>query len=221
MRLFLDTANTDDIVRIWQTGFLEGVTTNPALLAKENIDPYVAIEKICDITDELEVHVQLTETDSEAMVRQTKRLKEISPRIVVKVPCTEEGYKACRVLSLRKFDVTMTLCYTPLQALLAAKCGAEYVAPYVGRSEERTGNGALLSQVKTILDVNGYATRILAASVRTQQQLIEAAAVGVDAVTITPALFRSLVNNPETERDVDAFLADWQSLLTKIEKAKG
>jgi transaldolase len=220
MRFFLDTADTEEIVRIWQTGFLEGVTTNPTILARENIDPYVAIEKICDITEDLEVHVQLTETESEAMVKQTKRLKEISPRIVVKVPCVEEGYKACRILSARKFDVTMTLCYSPMQALLAAKCGAEYIAPYVARAEERTGNAQLLAQTKAVLDVNGFATKVLAASIRTPQQLVDAALAGVDAVTMSAALFGEMIANAETMRDANAFLADWTALLAKCEKAQ-
>ena len=149
MKLFLDSADTEEIVKIWETGFLEGVTTNPSLLVAAKIDPFVTIKKICELVD-TEVHVQVTEKECAAMCAQAKKFKEISPKIVIKLPCTEQGYLACRELVAKKYRVTMTACYSPMQAVLAEKCGAEYVAPYIGRCADRYGDGIGLCRLLTM-----------------------------------------------------------------------
>lgn len=215
MKFFVDTADTSEIKRAADAGLIDGVTTNPSLMSKvagEERSPKDVLEEICATVDgPISAEVVATETD--AMVTEGKELAKIADNIVVKVPLTEAGLVACRRLRAADIGVNVTLCFSPTQALLAAKAGATFVSPFIGRIDDIAGDGVeLIRQIRIIYDNYDFDTEILAASIRHPQHVVEVAMLGADIATIPPKVLWQLVKHPLTDRGLEAFLADWDKL---------
>jgi len=217
MLLFVDTADTEVIRELAETGLVDGVTTNPSLIAKAGRPMAEVIAEIC-ATVEGPVSAEVAAVEHEAMLREGEKLAAIAPNVVVKVPLTYEGLKATAEFARRGVQTNVTLCFSATQALLAAKAGATYVSPFVGRLDDHGADGTdLLIEIRTIFDNYDFDTEILAASLRTPAHVKAAAMAGCDCATLPPATFRELVKHPLTEKGLDQFLADWartgQSIL--------
>jgi transaldolase len=209
MRLFLDTANIDEIAEINRWGVLDGVTTNPTLAAKEGKEFVPLIKEICAEVDG-PVSAEVVATDTERMVEEARELAQIAPNVVVKVPLTPDGLAATRRLSGEQTATNVTLCFSPAQAILAAKAGATYVSPFLGRLDDISSDGVgLLAEICEIFRVQGYSTKVLAASLRSPQHVVEAARIGADVATMPYDAFRRLVSHPLTDAGLERFLADW------------
>ncbi|WP_235295816.1 fructose-6-phosphate aldolase [Portibacter marinus] len=212
MRFFIDTANIDQIKEARDLGILDGVTTNPSLMAKEGIsgdknvrDHYA---KICDIVDG-DVSAEVISTDCEGIIKEGKELSQIAPNIVVKVPMIKEGIKAIRHLTDNGINTNCTLVFSPGQAILAAKAGATYLSPFIGRIDDITWNGMdLIRDIAEIYAIQGYETEILAASVRSSLHIVEAARSGADIVTCGLDAILGLLKHPLTDIGLEKFLAD-------------
>ncbi len=212
MKFFLDTANVKEIAQAHEMGVLDGVTTNPTLLAKEGRDPVHVVKEICKIV-EGPVNAEVISTDCEGMLKEARRWAELSEKIVVKIPMTREGMKAVRILSEEDIPTNVTLIFSPSQALIAAKAGAYYVSPFVGRLDDRSEDGMqLASQIIQIFDNYGFETEVLVASVRHPIHVVEAALMGADIATMPYAVFEKLFDHPLTDMGLQQFLADWEKL---------
>jgi len=212
MKFFIDTAEIGDIRELAATGLVDGVTTNPSLVAKSGRDFFEVLGEICEIVPG-PVSAEVAATDFHAMLREGKILAKVADNVVVKVPLTMDGLKTCKALSSDGIMVNVTLCFSPAQALLAAKAGASFVSPFVGRIDDVGGEGmGLIVEIRAIYDnYPDFATEILVASIRHPQHVVEAARIGADAATIPPGVLRQLVHHPLTDKGLAAFLADWQT----------
>lgn len=214
MKIFLDTADLNEIRRAADAGLIDGVTTNPSLLAKSagGRDAKEIFREIAEIVDG-PVSAEVVGLDAETMISEGKRLADLHPNIVIKVPLTEDGLKACRALRNEDIGVNVTLCFSPLQALLAAKAGATFISPFVGRLDDIAHDGMeLISQIRMIYDNYGMDTEVLVASVRHPQHIVESALLGADCATIPPKVLWQMARHPLTDKGLDAFLEDWKSL---------
>ena len=210
MKLFVDTGSIKEIEAIAALGILDGVTTNPTLLAKESGDYRQILKKICDIVKG-PVSGEVTATDFPGMMRQGRDLATIDEHIVVKVPLTREGVRACKALSGEGLRVNVTLCFSPAQALLAAKAGATFVSPFVGRLDDIATNGMeLIREIVQIFDNYAFTTEVLVASCRHPIHVVEAAKMGADIATCPPAVIDALFNHPLTTIGLERFLKDWE-----------
>jgi transaldolase len=210
MKIFIDTGNLKEIEKLVPLGIIDGITTNPSLLAKESGDYREILKKICQIVQG-PTSAEVVETEAEAMIKQGRDLARIDPWIVVKVPLTRDGIKACKALSSEGIKVNVTLCFSPAQALLAAKVGATYISPFVGRLDDVSTPGMEL--IRDIVDIYGnydFKTEVLVASTRSPMHIVEAARLGADICTCPPAVIDSLFNHPLTDVGLKKFLADWE-----------
>lgn len=217
MQLFADTADADVIRDLAATGLIDGVTTNPTLIAKAGRPMAEVIAEICGLV-EGPVSAEVAAVEAAAMIREGEALAAIADNVCVKVPLTWDGLKATAALASQGIKTNVTLCFSATQAMLAAKAGATYVSPFVGRLEDAGENGLeLLHDCRTIFDTYGFDTEVLAASLRNVDHVKEAAIAGADCATLPPAVFRELVKHPLTDKGLDQFLSDWaktgQSIL--------
>ena len=215
MKIFIDTANVEEIQKAAELGLLDGVTTNPSLLAKEKGDFKEILRRICEIV-EGPVSAEVTALDVPGMMREAEDLTKIHKNIIIKVPVTREGLIATRKLSGNDIDVNMTLCFSPLQALLAAKAGAAYISPFVGRLDDVSHNGMdLIEQIVQIYDNYGYETEVLVASVRHPLHVVDAALIGADVVTVPFKVIEQMIQHPLTDLGLKKFLADWEKVKNR------
>ena len=210
MKFFVDTADTDAIRELATLGMVDGVTTNPSLIHKADRPMAEVIAEICAMV-EGPVSAETVAPDAEGMVREGRRLGEIAPNVAVKVPLTWEGLKACRTMADDGFMVNVTLCFSAAQAILAAKAGAKFVSPFIGRLDDIHLDGmALIVDIRQIYDNYDYQTEILAASIRTVGHMIEAAKAGADVATAPPKVIQQMASHPLTDKGLETFLADWK-----------
>ena len=217
MLLFADTADTALIKELAETGLVDGVTTNPTLIAKSGRPMAEVIAEICALV-EGPVSAEVAAVEAGAMIREGEKLAGIAPNVVVKVPLTYEGLKATAEFARQGIQTNVTLCFSATQAMLAAKAGATYVSPFVGRLDDHGADGIdLLVEIRTIFDNYDFDTEILAASLRTPMHVKQAAMAGADCATLPPAVFKELIKHPLTDKGLETFLADWaktgQSIL--------
>lgn len=217
MLLFADTADTALIKELAETGLVDGVTTNPSLIAKAGRPMAEVIAEICALV-EGPVSAEVAAVEAGAMIKEGEKLAAIAPNVVVKVPLTYEGLKATAEFARLGIQTNVTLCFSATQALLAAKAGATYVSPFVGRLDDHGADGIdLLVEMRTIFDNYDFDTEILAASLRTNMHVKQAAMAGADCATLPPAVFKELIRHPLTDKGLEQFLADWartgQSIL--------
>ncbi len=218
MEIYIDTANLDEIKQAAALGVLDGVTTNPSLIAKEGVDFRRRLEEICAVVKG-PVSAEVVATDHDGMVTEGESLARIAPNIVVKCPCIEEGVKACKTLSDQDIKVNMTLCFQPLQALMAAKAGAFLISPFVGRIDDVGGDGMeLIQQIRQIYDNYGYRTKILTASIRHPQHLVQAAMLGSDVATAPFKVIQQVMQHPLTDVGLKRFLEDWEKARAVLRK---
>jgi len=217
MQLFLDTTDTAVLRELAATGLVDGVTTNPSLIMKSGRPMLEVIAEICQIV-EGPVSAEVAAVTASAMIAEGTRLAEVAPNVVVKAPLTPEGLIATREFARQGIAVNVTLCFSAVQAMLAAKAGAAYISPFVGRLDDQGEDGmALIGEIRAIYDNYGFDTEILAASIRTPDHVKRAAIIGADCATIPPAVFRDLFKHPLTDKGLEQFLGDWaktgQSIL--------
>lgn len=218
MQLFLDTTDTVVLKDLAATGLVDGVTTNPTLIAKSGRPMAEVIAEICDLV-EGPVSAEAVATDAEGMLAEGRKLAGIAPNVVVKVPLTRDGLIATAQFAREGISTNVTLCFSANQALLAAKAGATYVSPFIGRLDDQTqGSGIeLIHAIRAVYDNFGFDTEILAASIRTPAHVTESALAGADCATLPPAVFEALFKHPLTESGLQQFLSDWaktgQSIL--------
>ena len=217
MKFFVDTADIKQIEELIPTGFVNGVTTNPSLIAKNGDDMAKTIKAICSIVSG-PVSAEVTATKFDGMYKEGIKLSKIAKNIIVKVPLTPDGIKTCKKLSKKKIGVNVTLCFSPNQAILAAKAGAQYVSPFVGRLDDIGKSGIdLISDIKKIyLNYKNLKTKILAASIRNTKHISQAAMVGADVVTVPPKILEEMFNHPLTTKGLKIFLDDWKKTKQKI-----
>lgn len=216
MKFFIDTADIEEIRDLSATGMVDGVTTNPSLMAKAGRPIKDVLKDICDVVDG-PVSAEVTATDAEGMVKEGNILRKIASNIAVKVPLTWDGLKACKALSDDGAMVNVTLCFSANQALLAAKAGAAFISPFIGRLDDINLDGMeLIEDIREIYDNYGFETEILAASIRTPNHVREAALIGADVATVPPQILRQLAQHPLTDKGLAAFLADWEKTGQKI-----
>ena len=210
MKLFLDTGNLSDIERFVPLGIVDGVSTNPSLLAKEKGDYKEILKSICVLVQG-PVSAEVLATDADGMVREGRTLAAIDPHIVVKVPFGPEGLKACRALAAEKIRVNVTLVFSPTQALLAAKVRAAYVSPFIGRLDDVATDGMeLVEQIVEIFDNYEFSTEVLVASVRHPMHVVQAARLGADVCTCPAAVVEAMFRHPLTDVGLERFLKDWE-----------
>lgn len=215
MKFFIDTANIDEIREINDWGVICGVTTNPSLIAKEGRDFKEVIKEITSIVDG-PISAEVISLECDGMVKEAKELVKIHPNIVVKIPMTKEGLKAVSVLSKENIKTNVTLVFSPSQALLAARAGASYVSPFVGRMDDIGNEGmAIIKDIKEIFENYNISTEIIAASIRHPMHVIEAAKAGSDIATIPYSVFIQMVKHPMTDLGIERFLKDWEGLINK------
>lgn len=216
MKIFLDSADIGEIKALYDTGFVDGVTTNPSLIAKSGRNILDTIAKICDLV-EGSVSAEVTATDFETMLKEGHKLAAIAPNVTVKVPLTRDGLMACRALSDAGTDVNVTLCFTAGQALLAAKAGAKFISPFVGRLDDIGQDGmSLIKKICSIHENYDFDTEVLVASVRNIKHVVDAALMGADVVTLPPKVLTALYKHPLTDSGLNAFLRDWQDTRQSI-----
>ena len=211
MKFFVDTADVDAIRDLADTGLVDGVTTNPSLIAKSGRDFVEVVKEICDIVDG-PISAEVTATAYDEMVAEGRKLAKIHENITVKVPLTRDGLKTCNSLSEEGTMVNVTLCFSANQALLAAKAGATFISPFVGRLDDIAMDGMqLISDIVEVYDnYPALSTEVLVASVRSPMHVLEAAKMGADVCTLPPNILLALFNHPLTDKGLEAFLADWQ-----------
>ncbi|WP_119461710.1 fructose-6-phosphate aldolase [Rhodospirillaceae bacterium SYSU D60014] len=218
MKFFLDSADIGEIRDLAATGLVDGVTTNPSLIAKSGGTFIDMVKEICAIVPG-PVSAEVTALDHETMLAEGRKLARIADNVAVKVPLTPDGLKTCKALSSEGVPVNVTLCFSPAQAILAAKAGASYISPFVGRLDDIGADGmALIADIVQIYSAyETITTEVLVASIRHPMHVVEAAKMGADVVTMPPAILRQMFNHPLTEKGLAAFLADWsktgQSIL--------
>lgn len=210
MKFFLDTADTEDIRKYAETGLIDGITTNPSLIAKSGRDIFEVLAEICQITPG-PVSAEVTATDTETMLKEAKRLREVADNIVIKAPLTWAGLTATRKLADDGVAVNVTLCFSATQALLAAKAGAAYISPFIGRIDDMGVDGmVLIEEIRAIYDnYPDFRTEILAASIRSTAHVRDCAIAGADVATLPPSTLDALAKHPLTDKGLDAFLKDW------------
>jgi len=212
MKIFLDTANLESIKKFNDMGLLDGITTNPSLMSKEGGDPRNGMAEITKIIQG-DVSLEVLSTDYSGMVEEGRKLRNYGKNVVVKVPMTAEGLKACKSLSTEGIPVNVTLIFSSNQAILAAKAGAKYVSPFIGRLDDIGNDGMqLIKEIKTIFSNYNFKTQILVASVRHPMHVIEAAKIGADVVTLPPTVLDKMLSHPLTDIGLKNFLADWEKL---------
>lgn len=211
MDIYIDTANLDEIKRAASMGVLDGVTTNPTLVSREgpNVDFHTRLKEITAIVKG-PVSAEVVSTEHDAMIKEAEPLTKIAPNIVIKLPSTEDGLRACKTLSDRGVRTNMTLCFQPLQALLVAKAGAFLVSPFIGRIDDIGWEGSdLVRNIRQIYDNYGYQTKILAASIRSPMHLVNCALIGADVCTVPFKVIQQMMKHPLTDTGLKAFLDDW------------
>lgn len=217
MKFFLDTADINAIKNLARTGLIDGVTTNPSLVLASGGDFFETIRKICDLT-EGPVSAEVIALDAPTMLKEGMQLAKISSNVVVKVPLTLEGLIACRAFRSEGIGVNVTLCFSASQALLAAKAGATFISPFVGRLDDASEDGMQL--IEDIVQIYGaypeFSTQILAASIRHPLHIVQAARLGCDAATLPPKIFEQLFRHPLTDKGIDGFVKDWEKTGQKI-----
>ncbi|RME83087.1 MAG: fructose-6-phosphate aldolase [Planctomycetota bacterium] len=212
MKLFIDSANVQEIREIQEMGILDGVTTNPSLIAKAGGEFRSTIEEICSIVNG-PVSVEVVAREAQKMVEEARFFASIHEQIVVKLPTTEEGLKATKILSAENIKTNLTLCFSPLQALLVAKAGATFVSPFVGRLDDISHDGmALIEEIHRIYMNYGFETEILVASIRNPLHIRDAAMMGADIATIPHSVFKKIIHHPLTDIGIERFLKDWNSI---------
>ncbi len=212
MKFFIDTANIEEIKQAKEWGLVDGVTTNPSLIAKENVAFDERIKEICNIV-EGPVSAEVVSIDSDGMVEEAKKIHKLADNIVIKIPMTMEGLRATQALAREGIRTNVTLIFSPLQALLAAKAGATYVSPFVGRLDDISHDGMhLVEQVVQIYNNYGFDTEIIVASVRNPLHVLEAALIGADIATIPFKVISQLAKHPLTEIGLEKFLKDWEKV---------
>ena len=211
MKFFIDTANLKEIKEASEMGLIDGVTTNPSLIAKEGkVDFKKHIAKICEITPG-DVSAEVTALDTEGMLKEGREYAKIAPNVVIKCPLTLDGLKATRTFREEGTKVNVTLCFSAAQALLAAKAGATYISPFIGRLDDIGQNGmTLISDIVQIYENYNFSTQVLVASVRNPMHIVESALLGADVATIPFKVIQQLVNHPLTDKGLESFLADWK-----------
>jgi len=210
MKFFVDTADVADIKRLNDTGLVDGVTTNPSLIAKSGRDFIDVIKEICALVDG-PVSAEVTATDAAGMIEEGRKLAKVAKNVAVKVPLTEAGLVACKTLSQAGTPVNVTLCFSAAQALLAAKAGAAFISPFVGRLDDIGQDGmSLIGEIAEIYSNYDFQTEILVASVRSPQHVVDAARIGADVCTLPPGVIWQLFKHPLTDKGLEAFLKDWE-----------
>jgi transaldolase len=216
MKFFVDTADVAEIASLTEAGLVDGVTTNPSLVKKAGRDFLEVVREICGIVDG-PVSAEVVATDLDGMLREAEVLRELADNVCVKLPLTIDGLKACRRLTGEGTLVNVTLCFSANQALLAAKAGATFISPFVGRHDDVGFDGmALIEDIRLIYDNYAFRTEILVASVRHPIHVLSAARIGADVMTAPPAVLRQLAAHPLTDRGLEQFLADWKATGQKI-----
>lgn len=216
MKFFVDTAEIDAIAELNALGMVDGVTTNPSLIKKSGRDILEVTREICALVDG-PVSAEVTATDADMMIVEGRKLAEIAPNIAVKVPLTWDGLKACKVLSGDGTMVNVTLCFSVNQALLAAKAGATFISPFIGRLDDINLDGMeLIADIRNVYDNYGFETQILAASIRSVNHAAESARIGADVMTAPPAVIKAMVKHPLTDQGLAQFLADIETAGIKI-----
>ena len=216
MKFFVDTAEIDEIRELNEFGMVDGVTTNPSLFRKSGRDIIEVTQEICNIVSG-PVSAEVTATEAEQMIAEGKKLAQIADNIAVKVPLTWDGLKACKTLSGLGHMVNVTLCFSANQALLAAKAGATFISPFIGRLDDVNLDGLdLISDIRLIYDNYGFDTQILAASIRTVNHVTQSALIGADVMTAPPSVIKSLASHPLTDKGLAAFLSDIKEAGQKI-----
>ena len=220
MQFFIDTANISEIKELAPLNLIDGVTTNPSLIAASQRDIFEVLKEICNLVKG-PVSAEVTAIDRKEMMEEAKKLASISKNIVIKVPLTKDGLQACAELRGNGIKVNVTLCFTASQALLAAKCGANYISPFIGRLDDISNDGMqLIQDIRSIYDnYPEYETQILAASIRHPNHIVEAALVGADVCTIPASIIHKLFNHPLTESGLKTFLEDWEKTKQKINQS--
>lgn len=212
MKIFIDTANIEEIKKANSLGVIDGVTTNPSLLAKEGKDPMALLKEICSIVDG-PISAEAVSLKAEEMISEAKELAAIHKNIVIKIPMTSEGLRAVKTLSYMGIKTNVTLVFSPSQALLAAKAGASYVSPFVGRLDDISTLGmALVSDILEIFSNYGFCTEVIVASIRNPMHVVEAARLGAHIATIPYSVIEQIVKHPLTDIGIERFLKDWEKL---------
>ena len=210
MKFFIDTANIEEIKKANALGLLDGVTTNPTLVSKEDRDFRELITEICRIVDG-PVSAEVVSTDTEGMVNEARDLAKIADNIVIKIPLIKEGLKAVKVLTGENIKTNVTLCFNSVQALMAAKAGASYISPFIGRLDDISQRGIdLVEQIMVIYENYGFETEVIVASIRNPMHVLEAALIGADIATIPFKVMEQLIKHPLTDIGLEKFLADWK-----------
>ena len=216
MKFFVDTAEIDQIKELNDLGMVDGVTTNPSLILKSGRDIIEVTREICAIVDG-PVSAEVVSLTSAEMIAEGRKLLEIAPNITVKVPLTWDGLKACKVLTDEGYMVNVTLCFSANQALLAAKAGATFISPFIGRLDDINMDGLeLIGDIRTIYDNYGFETQILAASIRTANHVTQCALIGADVVTAPANVIKGMINHVLTDKGLDQFTKDWAKTGQKI-----
>jgi transaldolase len=219
MKFFIDTANMSEIREAHAMGVLDGVTTNPSLCAKEGISDFEGfIAEVCSVV-EGDVSAEVVSTDYEGILQEGRRLADIAENVVVKVPLIKEGIKAIKSFSDEGIKTNCTLCFSPTQALVAAKAGASYISPFVGRLDDISTNGMqLIAEIVQIYQNYGFETEVLVASIRHPMHVVEAAQIGADVATMPFGVIERLIKHPLTDNGLKTFLADWDKLQKSLKK---
>jgi len=218
MKIFLDTADLVEIRRAADANLIDGITTNPSLISQVagDRDPKDIYKEICEVVDG-PVSAEVVATDRDTMVSEARKLAALHDNIVVKLPLTEDGLRACRAVGAEGIRTNVTLCFSVSQALLAAKAGATFISPFVGRIDDISGEGMqLIHQIRQVYDNYGYDTEILAASLRHPTHVVESMLIGADCATMPPKVLWQLAKHPLTDKGLDAFLKDWNKLGATI-----
>lgn len=211
MEFFVDTADVEEIKELNDTGLLDGVTTNPSLIAKSGRDFIEVVTEICGIVDG-PVSAEVVALDAAGMIEQGEKLAKIADNIAVKLPMTWDGLKACKHFSSKGIMTNVTLCFSASQALLAAKAGATFISPFVGRLDDISMDGlALIEEICTIYANYDFETKVLVASVRHPQHIVDSAKMGADVATVPASVLKQLVKHPLTDKGIEAFMKDWES----------
>ncbi len=218
MKFFLDTANIDEIKQGVGWGLVDGVTTNPSLVVKEGVDFHTRVKEICAVVNG-SVSAEVTAVDFDGMMKEGHVLAKLHPNVTVKVPLIPEGIKACKALSSEGIKVNVTLCFSPSQALIAAKAGATYISPFVGRLDDVSQDGmALIKDIVQIYKNYGFTTQILAASLRHPMHVVQSALAGAHVGTMPIGVMKMLFNHPLTDIGLKKFLADWEKTKEQMKK---
>jgi len=217
MKIFLDTANKDEIKQAYEWGIIDGITTNPSHVAKEGQEFFSLVEDICELVPDGEISVEVTATDFEGILKEGRVIAGLHKNIIVKVPLIKSGIQAIKVLSSEGIKINTTLCFSAVQGLLAAKVGSTYISPFVGRLDSTGTDGMdLVRQLRTIYDNYDFDTQILAAALRHPKHVLEAALAGAEVATMGFSIIEQLYYHPQTDIGLESFLNDWKKLDTKI-----